>query len=860
MSETPNTLVIKTPIAGVLFPLEQVPDPVFAQKLVGDGVSIDPVGDTLKAPCNGKIIQVHPCRHAVTMQTVEGIEIMMHIGLDTVHLKGEGFEARVKPGDTVTTGQPLIVFQPDAVALRAKSLLTQVIITTPERATISRMVQTPFLDDSADLFHLQILARTAEVHDEDERKVTSEAVSIPNPNGLHARPAAILAQFGKRFSCLIHLWKGENHADVRSVSGIMALDVRRGDKVLLVAQGKDAQAAIDCLTLQLREGLGEDLTAPALGTGSGPGTLVGAAQASTDIPVKPGTVHLPAGAVAGIPASAGLAIGKTRQRRRKSWKIPETGDSPEQERRHFSEACEKAQRQLYALRERLLSNKETQKAEIFQAHAGLLEDPELLSAVESGIAKGKSAARAWENAFQSHAERLESLRNELLAARAGDLRDVGNRLLEHLQGDSATEQADQEIPAGSILIAEELTPSETAGFQPGTISGFVTVGGGATSHVAIMARSGGIPALVGTGPGILAIADDTTAILDADRGFVQFNPTPAELAEAEAGIRRQTERREQQKAEARKPAKTGDGHEIMVLANLGETASGKNAVESGCDGVGLLRSEFLFLHRPSPPTEDEQFAGYRALSEALGPERTLTIRLLDIGGDKPLPFLAVPREENPFLGERGIRLLFQRPDIMEPQIRAILRAAQHGRIQAMVPMITDVREIIEVKHLFNRIAGELGVKPIPVGVMIEVPAAALLAEAMAEAADFFSLGTNDLTQYTLAMDRGHPRLAPHIDSLHPSVLRLIEMTVHGAAVHKKSVSICGGMAGDPQAIPILFGLGVTKFSVDIPSVPGIKALVRRLSHAACRDLAVRALALASPVEVRQAAADFFTRL
>jgi phosphocarrier protein FPr/phosphocarrier protein len=412
-----------------------------------------------------------------------------------------------------------------------------------------------------------------------------------------------------------------------------------------------------------------------------------------------------------------------------------------------------------------------------------------------------------------------------------------------------------DVPEGTILIAEELSPSDTAQLNRTKVLGFCTTTGGATSHVAILARSLGIPAVCGIDGNVLDLANGTLVVLDGSRGILRRDPTEAELTQTQSRIARMDAKREEEKAAAYKPAKTKDGVHIEVVANITSAANAREAVAAGAEGVGLLRSEFLFDNRDTAPTEEEQAAEYIATAEALGRERKLVVRTLDVGGDKPLAYLPLPKEDNPFLGLRGVRVSLDRPDIFRTQLRAILQAAPKGDLHIMFPMIASLDELKAAKRILNEEATALG-QTAKVGVMIEVPSAALIADQLATEADFFSIGTNDLTQYCLAMDRGHPKLAKQADALHPAVLKLIGLTVEGAHKHGRWVGICGGIASDTLAVPVLVGLGVDELSVSIPSIPSIKAQISRLHKGECETLAKEILQLGTAAEVRARLAPF----
>jgi phosphocarrier protein FPr len=823
----------------VIYPLERVPDPVFSQKLAGDGISIDPTDNILRAPCPGQIMQLHAAMHAVTLRAAGEVEVLMHVGIDTVALKGKGFTARVKIGDKVETGTPLIEFDSDYVAINAKSLLTEVIISNGER--VSKML---YGSGTAAVAKTPVLTLTlngagaAAAEAEAGPTVTSEALILPNPNGLHARPAAVLSSMARTFKSEIRLQLGDRSANARSVTSLMALETALGDKVVVMAKGPDAREAVDKLSPMIAEGLGDEGCVPASAL---------AAMTTTPISAPAPRKDVDPNLLTGVAASSGLAVGEIYQVRHVEIQVKEEGGSPDQERRLLDDALEKASGQLEALRAQLHGHKEQAKAAIFAAHSELLEDPDLIEIATSAIAKGKSAAFAWKNAVKTHAERLAGLRNQLLAQRANDLRDVGERVLEFLTG---TKREAPSYPAHAVLIAEDLTPSDTAAMERGTVSGFATVRGGATSHVAILARSLGIPALAGVEARALDLANGTPVILDGSKGTLRLNPSQEEVTQLrEAQIRHEKQRKEDL-AHALEPATTSDGHHVEVAANIGGVKDAAQVLELGGDGVGLLRSEFLFMERATAPGEDEQFEEYKAIAQAVGKDRPLIIRTLDVGGDKPLAYLPIPKEDNPFLGERGIRVGLDRPEILRTQLRALLRASEFGKLHVMFPMIATVAELRDGKAMLNQEAVSLGIVPVPCGIMVEIPSVAVMAEVFAEEADFFSIGTNDLTQYTLAMDRGHPKLAPKVDALNPGLLRLIALTVEGAKKHNRFIGVCGGIAGDAQAVPILVGLGVNELSVSLPSIPTIKAQVRRLSFADCQDLAQRALKCRTGDEVR----------
>ncbi len=816
------------PLSGWLVPLEQVPDPVFAGKLVGDGISLDPTSQVLLAPCDGRVSQLHSAGHATALTGPGGLEVLMHVGLDTVTLKGVGFTPRVQVGDEVKAGTPLLEFDADAVGRGARSLLTQIVITNSDRVLTWERFQGSVRGGVDPILRLIVNAPSpAEVAWGEP--LLGPPVALANPHGLHARPAAVLAGLARQFECEARLAMGEQTANARSIVGLLGLQVSRGALVRVIARGRQAAEAVSVLTAALEGGLGEEV------------------ERNAPTPSQPAAAQLPeeSALLRGVTASPGLAVGQIFQVRRREFEFMDTASEPNRERRALQEALEAARGELEALQTRL---EDPGRAAIFAAHAELLEDPELRELAQGAMARGKSAPAAWKGAYSLHAERLAALPNELLAARATDLQDVGERVLRLLTGSAA---ARLDVPERTILVAEDLTPSDTAGLDRSRVLGFCTTRGGATSHVAILARSLDLPALAGMDPRSLELANGTLVVLDATQGCLRLDPSPEEQEMIlERQQARDSERREQL-LHAAEPATTQDGHRLEVVANIGGLAEAEQALAAGAEGVGLLRSEFLFMQRSLAPGEEEQHQLYAAIAAVLGPERPLVVRLLDIGGDKALPYLSIPEEENPFLGERGIRVLLGRPDLFRTHVRAILRAAGATRLHVMLPMVAGLNEWRAAKQLIERERNELGLAPVPLGIMVEVPSAALLAEVFAREVDFFSVGTNDLTQYVLAMDRGHPKLAAQVDPLSPAVFMLIARTVEAARRHSRWVGVCGGIAADPLAIPVLVGLGVDELSVSVPAIPAVKARIRELDRGSCQELAARVLAAADGQEVRR---------
>ncbi|MDO5297566.1 MAG: phosphoenolpyruvate--protein phosphotransferase [bacterium] len=834
-------LILKAPVSGATVAIEDVPDPVFASKMVGDGLSIDPTSPFLLAPCSGKVLQIHPSCHALTIKSPQGPEILMHVGLDTVSLKGEGFKPLVSQGDEVVAGDRLLEFDADLIACKSRSLLTEILVTNLE------------LVDSLEVTHGDAVAGKTTVltvnlredfstpqqkpDSSSEQFVYSPPIVVRNLQGIHARPAATLVNSAKRFKSRIELLRGAQSANCKSVVAIMALQVECGDTVKLQASGPDKDEAIKELTVAIRNGLGEAVGAVPDQTAN----TNGAPDSASAAPIEDGVYK-------GIAASPGLALGQVYQMKRHEWEVPEKGGTPTQERQLLDRVVGQAQSELEKLEQQTAKDASKEKAAIFAAHRELLNDPDLVDNAHAKILQGFSAAYAWKESFTEQAQRLSALKQKMLAARATDVRDVGERVLRLLLGKEAETQ---EMPENTIVIAEELTPSDTASLDRSKVLGFATVLGGGTSHAAILARSLDLPAIAGINPKALELPNGHQVLLNGDKGTLDTDISEAEMSDIRQRLAKQKELKRLYQEHASRPAVTTDGHRVQVAANIGSIDDAKQAMSLGAEGVGLLRSEFLFMNRPTPPGEDEQAHIYRAIALAVGRDNPLIIRTLDVGGDKPLPYLPVPKEDNPFLGERGLRLCLNRPELLRTQFRAILRAAELAKVMVMLPMVTSIEEFRQAKEMFQEEQNALGVKGVPLGVMIEVPSAALTAASLAREAEFFSIGTNDLTQYTLAIDRGHPKLAAQADGLSPAVLRLIQMTAEGGHAHQRQVGICGGLGGELAAVPILVGLGIDELSVAAPAIGAVKYTIRQLSYEECRALADKALGCENAAKVRE---------
>ena len=828
------TLELTAPFDGPAVALNRVPDPVFAGLMMGDGLAIEPLSGTLLAPCDGEVAQLARTGHALTLRAANGAEVLIHIGIDTVKLDGDGFRPLVRTGERVRRGQPLIEVDLDAVARRAPSLLTMVVIANGEDYALEHKAEgmlqagrTPLLTLSGGGNGAEDLA--------DEGPQSRGQATVRHAGGLHARPAALVQNAARQYRASVQVEFNGQAANARSVVALMGLGVAEDDDVAVLAQGEDAAAAAAAVITALQ-------TRTASGHGA-PATVVSA-------PAR----DLPAGWIGGVCAAPGLAIGQVVRLDAFEPALPEFAVNADEEREQLRRALAQVSSGIATAIDDALRRGQTSQSDIFSAHLALVEDPELQAAAERDIAAGHGAGHAFRQAVRTQCRVLSGLGSPLLAERATDLKDIERQVLQALLGDA---QGAPELYPASILVAEDLAPSELTRLPRERVAGILSAAGGASGHVAILARALGIPALVACGPQVLRLEAGSQLLLDAGQGWCQPEPDADALATARQQMSALEQRRAAMRADADGAAVTLDGVRIEVAANIANEQDARDAVLHGADSVGLLRTEFLFIDRQHAPDRYEQANAYQAVLDELQ-GRAAIIRTLDVGGDKEVPYLTLPPEPNPALGLRGIRTGFAHPEMLDEQLRALLMLQPLSRLRILVPMIAEVGELRRLRRRIDELAEEMGLSERPqLGVMVEVPSAALLADQLAAEADFLSIGTNDLTQYTLAMDRCNASLAASLDALHPALLRLIAQTVAGASRHGKWVGVCGALASDPLATPVLVGLGVAELSVSPGLVPEIKARVRTLEQQGCRQRAEALLALDAAAAVRARAAEWW---
>ncbi|MBE2239158.1 MAG: phosphoenolpyruvate--protein phosphotransferase [Caldilineaceae bacterium] len=675
----------------------------------------------------------------------------------------------------------------------------------------------------------------------------SADVIVVNAAGLHFGPAAHFIQTAAQFHAEVHvtnLTTGVGPAQASRFNQLLALGIEKDHCIRIEAIGPDADEVVNTLVKHVAHDIG-GVEAPRQALGAASVALPGQGAAR----------------LSGQPASHGVAIGvavvlTNRQDPLQDSQADESesDNNVDSERERFHHAQHTALTQLEDLTDQVRKTLGEDQAVIFRAHALLLQDRDFLNEVRTAIDHGQSAVAAVRQAVLRWADRFRQMSGSVFQQRAADVEDVGRRLL-HLLLHATLQPLD--LPDNAIIVAEDLLPSQTATLDRTKVIGFCTAGGGSTAHTAILARSMGIPAVVGVGALLLELTTTGVSLaLDGEHGAVIIEPDEATTlvythAQTAAHAARTTAW-----AAAQRLTRTYDGVRVEVAANLGAAADGALALEAGAEAVGLLRTEFLFQDRQTPPTEEEQMVIYRQVANALG-NRRLVIRTLDIGGDKPAPYLTLPKETNPFLGWRAIRISLAMPELFKVQLRALMRAAVGNAIHIMFPMISSMDEVLRAQALMAAAANELAAAgapfraDLPVGIMIETPAAVEMADRLASLVDFFSIGTNDLTQYTFAADRTNQRVAALVDPLHPAMLRQIDFVLRAAHSHERWVGLCGEMAADPLAIPILLGLGLDEFSMAPSSIPAAKQIISRLTMPVARRLAQKALQMNDGDDVRE---------
>jgi phosphocarrier protein FPr len=674
---------------------------------------------------------------------------------------------------------------------------------------------------------------TAEAGEPEIRAVEGAEIvgvfTIDTPHGLHARPAARLVSELRGLDATVtlrNLTNGAGPVPASSLSRVATLAALRGHEVEVRASGPQAHEAVEHLVTLAKRRFDE------------PAETIVTEGAGAPTAVSGGP----------LPASPGIAIGKVR----KLTTVPpdlhddEVGE-PSAEWRRLVESVAAVRREIEHVRVLTTRDVGAEEASIFDAHLSLLADAEMLADVKTRIGTGIGAVAAWAGCLADVEAEWARLPDPYLRERAEDVHAVSEQVLRALTGEPARQTMEE-----GILVARDLTPAEAAGLDADLVLGVVLAQGSPTSHAAILARARNIPLVVAAGRDVLSIPEGTTIILDGGSGELRIDPSPELLKDFRGRAADLAQRRVQHLALAEQPAVSRDGTPFAVLANVGSLADARASLAAGADGAGLVRTEFLFLGRGSAPAVEEQQAEYEAIATAMAGRR-VTLRTLDVGGDKPLAYLPMPFEENPFLGHRGIRLSLDERDLLREQLDAVCRTARHFPTSVMFPMVSTLGELLDARQILAEAAGPEGVPDgLQVGIMVEIPAAALKLETFLPHIDFVSIGTNDLTQYTLAAERGNGSVVALSDALDPGVLQLIDHVCRSAQ-GRVDVAVCGEAASDELAIPVLVGLGVRELSVAPFAVPRVKALIRELDVERCVATAQHALTLPGADDVRKLA-------
>ncbi|MEN4011450.1 MAG: phosphoenolpyruvate--protein phosphotransferase [Bellilinea sp.] len=680
----------------------------------------------------------------------------------------------------------------------------------------------------------------------------SISLTLTNEHGLHARPAARFVQLASGFQADIlvtNLTTSSRAVSATSLNALATLGALNGHQIRIQARGIQAAQALEALQRLVEDRFGESQQA------ARPVRRV--SQVETGLAGDERSLK-------GLPVSEGIAIASVFHYQALPPSIPEyTPDDPAAEWQKLHTAIRKVRAAILERQRDMTERVGADEAAIFEAHALLLNDEDLLQPARQRIEQdGWNAARAWKDSADKIIARFQALEDEYLKQRAADAADVSNQVLRELSGESHQKV---KFTHPVILIAEDLTPSETASLDLDRVHGIGLLSGGPTSHSAILARSLGIPAITGLPFAVNQLPQGCMVALDGFSGQLWIEPEAARQTEFNRQRSQWLEEKQRLLENTFQPAVTLDGTSIEVAANAGNLADAQVAVRNGADGIGLLRTEFLFLTRQTAPSEEEQYLAIRDIGMTLQ-GRPVIVRTLDVGGDKPLPYINQQPEANPFLGVRALRLSLQKPHLFRAQLRAILRAGREANVRIMFPMVASIEEVLQANQFIEQVHQELAEQntphawPIETGIMVEIPAAAILADALAGHVAFFSIGTNDLTQYTLAAERGNPQLNYLTDALHPSVLRMIERVVAAAQAHGKWVGVCGELAGEAEAVAVLVGLGVRELSVNPAGIPRVKAIVRALRLADAQSLAQRTLACANAISARKIAAEFLKNL
>jgi phosphoenolpyruvate-protein phosphotransferase len=815
---------VYAPLIGIALNIESVPDPVFANIMVGDGMAIDPLDNKIYAPFDGVIKNIPQTKHAMTIGHELGFEVLVHIGIETVELNGVGFKILVNEGDKVEVGQIIGEFDMDYVSKTAKSLISPVIFPDLNVTTFS-IVKLPVKTTTLSKPILQIKLNDSQTNEtvttSKVSQIRSEAITVKTLHGIHARPAAKLANLAKTFSSDVWIEKDNKKVNMKSISSIMKLAIVCNDEIYITAENiKIINQVIDMINNLVDN------------------EIVRTEQKiKTDKDVVDNKFY-------GVIASAGVITGKIMQRKEIKFDIIETSNNPRLEEEQFFAAIKIVVKDVQYNLSQINSN-DTEYKDILTSHLFILNDPQIIDDTLKFIKNNYTAAYAFNQVIINNCNELLNSNIPYLMERQNDLKDIRNRVLLELDG---AKQHVLQLDQPTILIADELTTSDLTKMDK-NIVGLVSVTGGTTSHVAILAKVKGIPLLVNVNSKIISVRLEIEVVLDCNNGYIDINPDVATIEAIKKQINEVKLKREENFLTATQISTTKDNVEINCFANITKADEASKIIENGGKGIGLFRTEFIYFDRIKQPSVEEQIEIYNSIAQNLQ-GLPFTVRTLDAGGEKVVEYINLPFETNPELGVRGVRLSLLNKHLLIEQLTALLKL-NVDNLRIMIPMISTLEEYYEVQEIFKQLKIELNNnKKIELGIMVEVPSVVLMAEKFAEVVDFFSIGTNDLSQYTLAIDRQNPLLASKIDHLHPSIVNSVNLIVAGAKKYNKAVSVCGIMASEKLAIVILIGLGVKNLSMPINIIAENKAFIRQLSYADCVQSAEDCLKMSTTAEIR----------
>jgi phosphoenolpyruvate-protein phosphotransferase len=829
------------PCKGILLSLSQVPDPVFSEKMVGDGFAIDPLEDTLYSPVQGIVKNISKTKHAITIETEKGINVIIHFGLESIVLDGRGIEIFVKKNNVVGIKNALMKFDISYISPKIKSFITPIIISDYKGIALKQNTPGIFERHSKvlsvdNLNKIDVFSKNDAI--DDTAKQAEQKVIINNLHGIHARPAAKIAKAAKAYKSFITINDKHKKANAKSLIDIMSLGLKYQEEATLKASGNDADIAIKAISDIILNLHDENET------------IVAEEKDLSTIGKVNGKQYF------GIAASKGQAIGRLIGTTEIDFVFDKHSINTEVEQNRLSSAIKSYSKSLDNSLGKDDLDKE--KESIISAHIELLKDEKLLDMSRKYIFEENNTAEfAWQNTSLKIIETLKLSNNKIMVDRCADIKDIYKQILLLLTGQKTSQK---KYPENTILFAQEFTLSDILHLDKNII-GLVSVKGGRTSHVAIVAGNKCIPLIIQVNTNITNYLNQEV-ILDADsieQATIEVDPTVDKKRDFLDSIKKSKDVLRSMQESVLLPATTRDRTNIECYMNINSVDECKNFLESGADGIGLFRTEFIYINKKSAPSEDEQFQIYKNIINSLEGRPTI-IRTLDAGGDKEIPYLNLEKEMNPFLGIRGIRLTLAHPDLLRTQIRALIRT-ESSNLQIMFPMVSNIDEFRKAKAIYNEEHEKLGVSTRQkLGIMVEVPSVIMQAEIFAKEVDFMSVGTNDLTQYLLAMDREHNELAKEIDHLHPAVLIALSRIQKVSKEYNTKLSVCGMMASDEEAIAILVGLGISNFSMRRNVLAQNKAFIRKLDKAQSSKIASKVLELDNQVSVRQYIQSFLKQM